>query len=105
MRTVSGMSLSQSNSLADGLGHIVDVVWGDPAHGDPGGLQQVEGPLLLQPDALVLGQARVREHSNLACDVAEEGKKFTKHMKISLTSNLQGSRGPPAFVADQPSCP
>ena len=74
MHTVSGMSLSQSNSLADGLGHVVDVVWGDPAHGDPGGLQQVEGPLLLQPDALVLGQARVREHSNLACDVAEEGK-------------------------------
>ena len=70
---VSGMSLASGNGLADGLGHIVDVVGGDPAHRDPGGLQQIEGPLLLKPHALIFGQAHVREHSNLGRNMAEEG--------------------------------
>ena len=67
----SGMSLASGDGLADGLGHIVDVAGGDPAHGDPGGLQQVQRPLLLEPHALVFGQAHVGEHSNLGRDVAD----------------------------------
>ena len=31
----SGMSLASGDGLADGLGHIVDVVGGDAAHRDP----------------------------------------------------------------------
>ena len=38
---VSGVSLASSNGLADGLGHVVNVVGGDAAHRDPGGLQQI----------------------------------------------------------------
>ena len=64
---------ASGNSLADDLGHIVDVVWGDTAHRDPGGLQQVEGPLLLKPHTLIFVQAHVREHSNLGGNVAEGG--------------------------------
>ena len=70
---VSGVSLASSNGLADGLGHIVDVVGGDTAHRDPGGLQQVEGPLLLKPHTLIFVQAHMREHSNLGGNVAEGG--------------------------------
>ena len=68
---VSGMSLTPGNGLADGLGHVVNVVGVDAAHRDPGGLQQVERPLLLKPHALIFGQAHIREHSNLGCNVAE----------------------------------
>ena len=56
---VSGMSLASGDGLADGLGHVVNVVGGDPAHRDPGGLQQVERPLLLKPHALVFCQAHI----------------------------------------------
>lgn len=56
---VSGMSLASGDGLADGLGHVVNVVGGDPTHRDPGGLQQVERPLLLKPHALVFGQAHI----------------------------------------------
>ena len=65
------MSLASGDGLADGLGHVVDVVGGDAAHRDPGGLQQVERPFLLKPHALVFGQAHIREHSNLGRNVAE----------------------------------
>ena len=67
---VSGMSLASGDGLTDGLGHVVDVVGGDPTHRDPGRLQQIEGPLLLKPHALVFGQAHIREHSNLGRNVA-----------------------------------
>ena len=69
---VSGMSLASGDGLTDGLGDVVDVVRGDPAHRDPRGLQQIEGPFLLKPYALIFGQSDIREHSNLGRDVAEE---------------------------------
>ena len=98
---VSGMSLASGDGLTDGLGDVVDVVRGDPAHRDPRGLQQIEGPLLLKPYALIFGQAHIREHSNLGRDVAEEGRvvKLSINDQI-LTSNLLGFRVLPSVASD-----
>ena len=68
----SGMSLAYSNGLADGLGHIVNVVGGDPSHWNPGGLQKVKRPFFLEPHTLVFGQAHIWEHPNLSRNVTEE---------------------------------